>query len=314
MVWGTAVLLSKESWLDTGATTPSATPRVVSFFSFKGGVGRTTTLGCVAARLAARGKKVVAVDLDLEAPGLGVLFDVPTSPGVVDHVLSHLATGDVGEVQPRQVDGISNLWVVPAGELGSGYLEKISRLDFLAGLAAGAASPVESALNALLAAISASVEPDVILLDSRAGLHDMGGLALHRLAHTDVLVARAGEQARAGMGVVLDAIRRLRPNPNDRDVRLVQTMVPMPFDSDVGRPVVDRWRTQMYDLCTETIYEGLDEIPAVNEEVAHFPLLVGHRDELTRVDRLSQIEAATIATFDGIADRLLAPLDEDEGD
>lgn len=34
-----------------------------------------------------------------------------------------------------------------------------------------------------------------ILLDSRAGLHDLAGLSLHNLAHVDVLVGRDSDQS-----------------------------------------------------------------------------------------------------------------------
>ena len=70
-------------------TTPQrelSLPRTVTFYSFKGGVGRTTALTHVAWILAMRGRKVVAVDLDLEAPGLSTAFNLQTQPkyGIVD--------------------------------------------------------------------------------------------------------------------------------------------------------------------------------------------------------------------------------------
>lgn len=43
---------------------------VTSFYSYKGGVGRTLCLLNVAWELALRGKRVALMDLDLEAPGL----------------------------------------------------------------------------------------------------------------------------------------------------------------------------------------------------------------------------------------------------
>ncbi|WP_246844050.1 ParA family protein, partial [Hydrocoleum sp. CS-953] len=55
-------------------------PRTVTFYSFKGGVGRTTALTHVASILAMRGRKVVAVDLDLEAPGLSTAFNLKLQP------------------------------------------------------------------------------------------------------------------------------------------------------------------------------------------------------------------------------------------
>ena len=62
-------------------------PRTVTFYSFKGGVGRTTALTHVASILAMRGLKVVAVDLDLEAPGLSTAFNLKPQPkyGIVDY-------------------------------------------------------------------------------------------------------------------------------------------------------------------------------------------------------------------------------------
>ncbi|MBT6155401.1 MAG: AAA family ATPase [Planctomycetaceae bacterium] len=47
--------------------------RVVTFYSFKGGVGRTTALINVAYRLARMGRKVVVADWDLQAPGLTMM-------------------------------------------------------------------------------------------------------------------------------------------------------------------------------------------------------------------------------------------------
>lgn len=304
---GMAVVNGKESWLVGGLSPSSTTPHIVSFYSFKGGVGRTTTLACVAARLSDRGKRVLAIDLDLEAPGLGNLLGARSDVGVLDHVLSHVATGTVGSVQPESVSGFENLWVVSAGSLKTGYLEKLARLDFLAGSAGSDKSPTEDALRCLIAEASNAVRAQVVLLDSRAGLHDVGGLALHRLSHLDVLVARANEQSRQGLRVVLDAIRRLRP-VEERDVRIVQTMVKLPFESADSRPGVEKWRREMYDLALETIYADLpSDKPSLEDETAHYPLLVPERDEFTRADRLSQLSPTALEDFDAIADIAAPP-------
>lgn len=42
--------------------------RIVTFYSYKGGTGRTMALANTAWILAANGKRVLAVDWDLEAP------------------------------------------------------------------------------------------------------------------------------------------------------------------------------------------------------------------------------------------------------
>ncbi|MFO0553024.1 MAG: AAA family ATPase [Polyangiaceae bacterium] len=303
---GLAVLNSKESWFAAGKP-PSDKPRVVAFYSFKGGVGRTTTLACVADRIAARPQRVLAIDLDLEAPGLGSLLGAQAPIGVLDHLLSHLATGQVGDVDPEPVDAREKFWVLSAGRVEATYLEKLGRLDFLARDAHAPSSPTEQALRALIEAAAAKVNPDVVLLDCRAGLHDIGGLALHRLSHMDVLVARRGEQARAGMAIVLEAIRRMRP-VEERDVRIVQTMVKPPFEASETKPLVESWRTAMYDLAIKTIYNDLTEdVPALEDQGAHFPLLIPEREEFQRVERLQQLSAAVLQDFNQLAE-VVAPL------
>jgi len=48
--------------------------RIITFYSYKGGVGRTLALANIAVLLARRGKRVLMMDWDLEAPGLHRYF------------------------------------------------------------------------------------------------------------------------------------------------------------------------------------------------------------------------------------------------
>lgn len=228
---GSQRLLTKESWLSSTPASPpwqfgSQTPMVISFFSFKGGVGRTTALALTAYHLSRSllfptanqpvdTRPVVLVDLDLEAPGLGALFGLPPGPGVIDALLEHSITGSISPstltsiVRTVNTQGVA-LEVITAGDLGQHHLEKLGRLDYLGGGQDGA-SPVGAALRALLEAIKARTPtPKFILIDARAGLHDLGGLALHGLSHADVLVGRDNEQGRTGMKLTLSALTRRR--------------------------------------------------------------------------------------------------------
>jgi len=58
-----------QSWLQS-TDSPKAPPYIISFYSFKGGVGRTTAAAMTGLKLARDGKRVCLIDLDLEAPGL----------------------------------------------------------------------------------------------------------------------------------------------------------------------------------------------------------------------------------------------------
>ncbi|MEU9347056.1 FxSxx-COOH system tetratricopeptide repeat protein [Streptomyces sp. NPDC048278] len=57
--------------------------RIITFYSYKGGTGRTMALANVAWILAANGKRVLAVDWDLEAPGLDRFFHPFLDPNVL---------------------------------------------------------------------------------------------------------------------------------------------------------------------------------------------------------------------------------------
>jgi len=54
--------------------------KTITFYSYKGGVGRSMTLANVAWRLAAKGKRIGVLDLDLEAPGLSLVADFVSAP------------------------------------------------------------------------------------------------------------------------------------------------------------------------------------------------------------------------------------------
>ena len=57
--------------------------RIITFYSYKGGTGRTMALANTAWILAASGKRVLAVDWDLEAPGLHRFFHPFLDPNVI---------------------------------------------------------------------------------------------------------------------------------------------------------------------------------------------------------------------------------------
>ena len=69
---------------------------ITTFYSFKGGVGRTMALVNTAVTLALRGRRVLVVDFDVEAPGLDT-FDVlrprEEVPGIIDFVAEYVKSG-----------------------------------------------------------------------------------------------------------------------------------------------------------------------------------------------------------------------------
>lgn len=300
-------LLSKQAWLDAqadGGAWPlvEGNPAIVAFYSFKGGVGRSTLLGVTAWQLANAGKKVVCIDLDLEAPGLAGLFGVGEDEAVIDHLLVHAATGQAPRADPvtwTQVHG-ARIGVVPAGRMGRSYIEKLARLDYL-GTATAAESPVARALGVLLDRIKGQHQPDYILLDCRAGLHDLGGLSLTDVAHVDVLVGRDTPQGRDGLALTLEVLGRRR-KPSAQLVLLVQTFVPL--DRDMARVTRERFENAMYSACTTTLYAQLEELPQLEDlNMPHHPWPVGNYSQLAVAQRLVDVIRSTANNKDFAAVR-----------
>lgn len=78
---------------------------VITFYSYKGGTGRSMALVNIAAELIKSGLRVLIVDFDLEAPGLDT-FNLPrpqkVGKGVVEFVLDYLETNQSrGRGPPR---------------------------------------------------------------------------------------------------------------------------------------------------------------------------------------------------------------------
>ncbi|MDC0749592.1 ParA family protein [Polyangium mundeleinium] len=172
-------------WLHAPNPPAGPPPRVV-FASLKGGVGRSTALAIVAAHLAGRGCRVLAVDLDMEAPGLGaMLLTKETVPefGMLDALVENGLTG-LDETFYADLIGASELAgkrgridVIPA--FGRRSLENPA--DVLAKIARAYAEDVrqDGSVATLLEQVRAIVERcadperyDAVLIDARAGLHE----------------------------------------------------------------------------------------------------------------------------------------------
>lgn len=184
-------------WLRAPLPRSSSNAQRLTFFGIKGGVGRSTALVSVARHLAERGQRVLVVDLDLESPGVSAsLLPEYARPsfGVVDWFVeedvqqaddellrelvatSPLAAGTTGEIR-----------VVPAGGIigKEAYVSKLARIY--------ASTPEIGDIGTRIAhfmdRLEAAEHPDWVLLDSRAGIHDLAGIAVTRLDATALLFA-----------------------------------------------------------------------------------------------------------------------------
>ena len=231
---------TKEGWFEAPAEPPwsaaRGNPTITSFYSFKGGVGRSTALAATALHLAAAGERVAVLDVDFDAPGVGFLLsahDGATAPwGVVDYLIEQplLAGNDPLDLSdyfhrcpPALFSGTGEIMVFPAGTTDSRYVGKLARLDYAT---SHRGQPHPFVL--LLEQIRQELGPDWILIDARAGLANVAGFVMGGLCHVHVVVGTLAEASWRGLAMILERLGadRVRAQQPQAECVLVAAMVP----------------------------------------------------------------------------------------
>lgn len=193
-------LLMGAEW---SSTPPAGTPPTKRFtlFSMKGGVGRSTTAAVLAHHLAKKGSRVLVLDLDLESPGIGATLLGARLPamGIVDWFVED-ALGEGDKVLPAMVaesglqDSTSGrIAVVPAfGTDTQDYLAKLGRAYLERG--PQGPEPWPARLRRLVQKLEAQETPNIVLLDSRTGLHDTSAALVLAMGANTLLFAVDTEQ------------------------------------------------------------------------------------------------------------------------
>lgn len=323
---------SKDAWLGAPLQPPwpqiEQTPPIASFYSFKGGVGRTTALVALAVNLARAGRRVAVIDFDLEAPGAGSLLlpaeAMRSSLGVVDYLLERpvLPAGalDITEFyrpcdDHRIIGDGEPIFVVPSGVVDAWYIEKLARLnyEYLYRSATEDNAP-QSPLHDLFRSLRNSVQPEVLLVDSRAGFHDLGGLSLSGIAHLQVLFGLSSSQSWEGLSLAVSHLGKdmVLSGGQQRACMMVHAMV-----SPRGKPreeEIRAFKERSFQVFSDNYYDAPDiaeaEWPVPDPESTdspHFPFV------LTRDDKISGYTSpADVAEFlcegeyRGLANAILA--------
>ncbi|WP_293329815.1 AAA family ATPase [Microcoleus sp. CAWBG58] len=288
--------IAKQAWTDNNVGEPpwkeelvyeKRKPAIVSFFSFKGGVGRTSTLVATALTLARNGHRVAIVDLDLEAPGLATIFspDNSNNPGVIDYLLEKKIQGNDWKLsthiknltEPTLLgDNGEDLKLLPAGTVDRDYLEKLARLDFQ-NLVGG---ELRSTMGDMLKELQSAAKPlDFILMDARAGFHDIGGLAIANLSHAAVIFGTQSRQSWAGLTHV---IRHLASPGVDQRLPLILVHSMAPALGIPGREQeLAGFREQAYTIFQDNYYSEDETVPnSTNIGEPFTPFVIPYQENL----------------------------------
>jgi hypothetical protein len=205
---------------------PEPEGRIITFYSYKGGTGRSMILANVAWILASNCKRVLAVDWDLEAPGLHRYFypflvdkDITSSDGIINFVVEFKLKAMTPPPQTEKLDkdwyvSYANIlryagaleWefprggrldFVPAGRQNQSYSDLVTSFDwqeFYEHLGGG--TFIEAAKRHM------KRNYDYILIDSRTGVSDTSGICTMQLPDDLVICYTLNNQSIQGAAAV----------------------------------------------------------------------------------------------------------------
>ncbi|MBF8186370.1 tetratricopeptide repeat protein [Nonomuraea sp. K274] len=238
-------------------TTDRNDGQIITFYSYKGGTGRTMTLANVAWIMASNGQRVLTMDWDLESPGLHRFFRpflddsvISATTGVIDIVNEYRWAATVSRQRDRDwhleyasviPHAVSLEWTFPksgtldfvsAGQQNRDYSSLVSAFDwdtFYDRLGGG------RFLDALREDIKRNY--DYCLIDSRTGLSDIADICTIQMPDVLVDCFTMSDQSIDGASKVAWSISERH---GDRDIRILP--VPMRVD-DGEKKKVDAGRS-----------------------------------------------------------------------
>ncbi|TQV88353.1 KGGVGR-motif variant AAA ATPase [Aliikangiella coralliicola] len=252
---------------------------IVTFYSFKGGVGRSMALANVAAELAKKGRRVLIVDFDLEAPGLQTFdfgSDTRLKGGVVDYVTEYLDTNRSPDLinHVRKCGNFEEnggeVWLMPAGNQDKNYSRRLSKIDWQ--------SLYKNKSGYLFfedikAQWQSKISPDYVLIDSRTGHTDVGGICTRQLPNSVVFLFFPNEQNLIGLRKIVssveeESIRRKDEKRNSIETHFVSSNVPDLDDEDqiLADRLIAFSRDLNYKQLTTTIHR-YDSLALLNQEI-----------------------------------------------
>jgi hypothetical protein len=260
-----------SDWLTPPEQVWTDPPGRMVFASLKGGVGRTTALAVLAVDLSRTGQRVLVVDLDLEAPGLGEILIDPADRsryGALDwYVEAGLSEIDdpflddlVAPSRLRIGNGLID--VVPAvGTVSDTYpanvLAKLSRAYLGSSGDAGPSTFLEQT-RLLIDRLAERRSYDAILVDARAGLNETTAAAMLGLGADVLLFGLDAPQTFPANRFLLAHLGRFSRDTDDWLSRLKVVHAKASADEEDQK----RFRDRNFDVFDELLYR---DVPLVDE-------------------------------------------------
>ena len=227
------------------------------------------------------------------------IADFVSREGVI-YQRSFLSDGTQGEI-----------FVVPAYGIAAGdYIAKLSRtyVETPSDRSSNTRGFAER-LHDFLLSLEQVLHPDVVLLDSRAGIDDIGAAIIGRLGGHTLLFGTSSSQTWRGYELLFDHLKYRRPRLDAQAAfKVVAALVP-----ETNRALyIDSLRERAYETFSSSLYEEIqggqlsDNNFSINSEDApHFPLSVFWRREYMEFDPLKNHDLFDGKQVDAVFGELL---------
>lgn len=192
--------------------------RTITFYSYKGGVGRSLALSNIAIRLSEFNKSVCVLDFDLEAPGLQFKFnDYSKSEDIKLGIVDYINDFSLKGIVPSSIRDYSitlnpsnklfkPITFIPAGDVDNPiYWKKLSSVNWEAMFYGTSSNGVKFFLD-LKKKIIDEFNPDFFLIDSRTGITDISGITLKILADEVVILAANNKENLYGSKKIIESL------------------------------------------------------------------------------------------------------------
>ena len=216
--------------------------RIWTFYSYKGGTGRSMLLANLAWLLANHGKRVLVIDWDLEAPGLHRYYrpflddpELTDTPGLIDHFTEFIEFARIRASQPSPPSEDANArpwhepWIrlernavaldhsfenggvlefIGAGRQSASYAARVSEFNWNEFYDKAGGGILLEAIKQQL-----RLEYDYILIDSRTGLSDTAGICTVQMPDELMVCFTLNRQSIFGAAATAESAARQRRKP-----------------------------------------------------------------------------------------------------
>lgn len=219
--------------------------KTITFYSYKGGVGRTLLVANFARYLSHCAKKVYVLDFDLEAPGLHFKFGLkqnensvlkPIQRGLVDYLYSSIVLKDTPKSlvpYTKDVTNFSNeggsILFMPAGNAPSyEYTQTLSKINWHSLFFKKKTPRGVSLFNTLKKRIERDFKPDYLLIDSRTGITEISATAVHLLADKLVCMFLSNPENLMGMRTIIQSVQKSNTMLDRKPTEIIPVVTRIP--------------------------------------------------------------------------------------